>query len=63
MGKRNYMLTIITNVIDGRSIALKGGNANNRLLWFIALGVIMPIVLIRYILGFAGGMTQYHDTD
>ena len=43
MGKRNYMLIIITNVIDGCGIALKGGNANNPLLRFIALGVIMPL--------------------
>ena len=38
-------------------IALKGGNANNRLLRFIAFGAIMPVVLIRYMLGFAGRMT------
>ena len=63
MGKRNYMLIIITNEIDGCGISLKGGNFNNRLLRFIALGIIMHIVLIRYILGFASGMTQYHDTD
>ena len=37
--------------------ALKGGNANNRLLRFIALGAIMPVVLIRYVLGFADRMT------
>ena len=42
---------------------LKGGNANNRLLRFIALGAIMPIVLIRYMLGFAGRITLYQDTD
>ena len=45
------------------SIALKGGNAHNRLLRFIALGAIMSVVLIRYMLGFAGRMTQYYDTD
>ena len=38
-------------------IALKSGNANNRLLRFIALGAIMPVVLIRYVLGFADRMT------
>ena len=44
-------------------IALKGGNAINRLLWFIAFGAIMSVVLIRYMLGFAGRITLYHDTD
>ena len=39
------------------SIALKGGNAHNPLLRIIALGVIMPIVLTRYMLGFAGRLT------
>ena len=39
------------------SIALKGGNASNLLLRFIAFGTIMPVVLIRYMLGFAGRMT------
>ena len=38
-------------------IALKGGNAINRLLWFIAFGAIMSAVLIRYMLGSAGRMT------
>ena len=37
--------------------ALKGGNAHNPLLRFIALGAIMSVVLIRYMLGFAGRMT------
>ena len=41
----------------------KGGNGNNRLLRFIALGAIMSVVLIRYMLGFAGRITSYHDTD
>jgi hypothetical protein len=38
-------------------ISLKSGNANNRLLRFIALGAVIPVVLIRYMLGFAGRMT------
>ena len=42
---------------------LKGGKANNRLLRFFALGAIMSVVLIRYMLGFAGRITLYHDTD
>jgi energy-converting hydrogenase Eha subunit E len=37
--------------------SLQSGNANNRLLRFIALGAIMPVVLIRYVLGFADRMT------
>ena len=37
--------------------ALKGGNAHNPLLRFTALGTIMSVVLIRYMLGFAGRMT------
>jgi hypothetical protein len=37
--------------------ALKGVNAYNRLLRFNALGAIMSVVLIRYMLGFAGRMT------
>jgi hypothetical protein len=57
------MLIIITSVIDGCGISLKGGNSNNPLLRFVALGVIMPVVLIIYMLGFAGRITQYHDTD
>ena len=39
------------------SIALKGGNANDLLLRFIAFGAVMPVVLIRYMLGFAGRVT------
>ena len=42
MAERNYMLIIITNVIDGCGIAL---------------GAIMPTVSSRYMLGFAGRMT------
>ena len=42
---------------------LKGGNANNRLLRFIALGAIMSIVLIRYMLGFADRMLRYQNKD
>ena len=38
-------------------ISLKSDNANNRLLRFIALGAVIPVVLIRYMLGFAGRMT------
>ena len=36
--------------------ALKGGNAHNSLLRFTALGTIMSVVLIRYVLGFADRM-------
>ena len=36
---------------------LKGGNADNPLLRFIVFGTIMSVVLIRYMLGFAGCMT------
>ena len=39
------------------STALKGGNAHDPLLRFIALGAVIPVVLIRYMLGFAGRMT------
>ena len=57
MGNRNYRLIIITNVIDGWRYRFEGGNADNRLLRFIAFGAIMSVVLIRYMLGFAGRMT------
>ena len=42
---------------------LQGGNANNRLLRFIAFGAIMPVILIRYMLGFASRVTYYYNTD
>ena len=42
---------------------LKGGNARNPLLRFIAFGTIISVALISYMLGFAGRITQYHDTD
>jgi hypothetical protein len=45
------------------SITLKGGNANNLLLRFVAFGAIVPVLLIRYMLGIAGRMMQYHDKD
>ena len=37
--------------------ALKADNAHNPLLRFIALGTIMSVVLIWYMLGFAGRIT------
>ena len=45
------------------SIALNGGNADNRLLRFIAFGAVMPVVLIRYMLGFADSMLRYQNKD
>ena len=43
--------------------ALKGGNAYNRLLRFNAFSAIMPVVLIRYVLGFADRMLLYQNKD